>query len=758
MKKTALSPKPEDLQALVFGHNDEPGLVAVEPVRGGEEMLLYVRRGQKTVAEREPFQPFLWLESADLLEDGPAPSEVAELKGSNPLRFLATFGSWKDLDRCVARLKKSTGATPTAPDAPYLLLNDPVQQHLMRTGRTLFKGMEFADLRRLQVDIETRTTPGFDFPNAEREDDRILAIALADSSGWAEVLSGAEMDEKTLLERFAAEVRARDPDVIEGHNLFKFDLPYLFERARRHRVKLALGRDGSEPAVRPSRFVTADRTLSYPRTEIHGRHVVDTFFLAQIHDVTHRELEGFGLKEVAAHFGLSAPDRTYLDGREIAEVFERDPKRVIAYARDDVVETRALAGLLSPVFFAQARMLPFAYQTVCIRGAAAKIDALLLRAYLRAGRAVARPDFARPFAGGYTDLFLRGRYEDVHHCDVRSLYPSLMLQQRMAPRTDDLGVFLQLLEHLRAVRLAAARLRRTGRTEQERQRAEAEQAVYKVLINSFYGYLGFRQARFSDFTAAERVAAEGRALLRRLIERLRELGAQPIEIDTDGVYFLPPQPIGDLDAFRADVRAALPEGIELEFDGIFPAMFSYKMKNYALLTERGEILIKGAALKSRGLEPFQRDFLRERLRLLLEGRDAEAPALLAQYRQAIEQRTWPIRTLAKTEVLSDSPATYQAKISRGGRGRNAAFELALRSGRDYRAGDAISYYVAGDKPRVAVHAAARLVADWDPEQRDENVPYYLAKLEALSRKFDGLLQDEAVDSDEPEEAEQTDEA
>ena len=40
-------------------------------------------------------------------------------------------------------------------------------------------------------------------------------------------------------------------------------------------------------------------------------------------------------------------------------------------------------------------------------------------------------------------------------------------------------------------------------------------------------------------------------------------------------------------------------------------MFSYKMKNYALLDEDGKIIIKGAALHSRGLEPFQRNYLHD---------------------------------------------------------------------------------------------------------------------------------------------------
>ena len=44
---------------------------------------------------------------------------------------------------------------------------------------------------------------------------------------------------------------------------------------------------------------------------------------------------------------------------------------------------------------------------------------------------------------------------------------------------------------------------------------------------------------------------------------------------------------------------------------------------------------------------------------------------------------------------------------------------------------------------VAVHSAAKLVTDWDPGRRDENVPYYLAKLDALCGKFDAMASDSA---------------
>ncbi len=84
-----------------------------------------------------------------------------------------------------------------------------------------------------------------------------------------------------------------------------------------------------------------------------------------------------------------------------------------------------------------------------------------------------------------------------------------------------------------------------------------------------------------------------------------------------------------IENLRAGLAKELPPGIEVEFDEQFEAMFSYKAKNYALLTHEGDVVIKGGALKSRGLEKFQRVFLEEMIKLLMKGKP-EAIASLAR--------------------------------------------------------------------------------------------------------------------------------
>jgi DNA polymerase elongation subunit (family B) len=700
-------------------------------------MACFFRRDGKVIREDADFRPFIVMAEQWRAGLPVAVRAHTALSGANPINCLVEFDSWKDCLKAREWLAKETGFSASDPASPYLFLSDPVQQYLSRSGQTLFRGMHFGDLRRMQIDIECRTSPGYEFCNAEREGDSILAIGMADSSGWRHILSSTEMSEKDMIVALVQCIKDRDPDVIEGHNLFNFDLPYIACRAKRWKVPLAIGRDGSCPHSRPGRFTAGERTITYERCEVFGRHIVDTFLLAHAYDVSHRSFDGFGLKEVAAHLGLSAEDRELIPGDAIGTVFETDPRRVLRYLEHDVLETGRLSEVLSRSQFVQAQMLPFSYQSVCVRGNAARIDALIVREYLRRRISLPVADTAREFEGGYTDIFATGIIADVHHCDVRSLYPSIMLSGQLGPRRDEAGAFLEMLRVLTQYRVAAKGKAKSAPTQAERTEWDAVQTTFKTLINSFYGYLGFGQVRFSDFDQAEAVTRRGREILRHMVEQLKALGAKPIEIDTDGVYFVPP---GGLDEratarFQSALAERLPDGIEVEFDGHFRAMFSYRMKNYALLGLDGNLTIKGAALKSRGLEPFQRRFMRELLRMRLSGKDAEVPALKAEYEDAIRNRRWPIRELAKTETLQEAPASYKAKTARSARARNAAYELALASGREYRAGDQVAYYVTGTRKSVAVHEAAKLVSDWNAEKRDENVAYYLAKLDALYAKF-----------------------
>jgi len=684
-----------------------------------------------------PFSPFLLLADAALVESTAGLLSLEPLDGPSVFRWLARYRAWADALAARDRCREASGAGANMPGAPYRFLADPVHQYLLVAGRTSFGGLAFGDLRRLALDIEVVTTAGYEFPSAARADDRIVAVALADSSGFRHVVRGDRLDERLLLEECTRIIRERDPDVIEGHNIFRFDLEYLEARARRHDVVLRWGRDGSALRRRVARLQIAERTIDYRRWDAAGRHVVDTWMLAQLHDAGARDLPSFGLKELARHFGVAAPDRTYIDASQVARTLREDPERLVAYAIDDAVETLGVAAVLAPPYFAQAQVVPFDYQTCTLRGAAAKIDALMLREYLYRRHAVPAPQPTAPVGGGHTVICQQGVARPVLHVDVTSLYPSLMLAHSIGPASDALGVFPALLQHLRDFRIRAKRLARETAEPAERAHLGALQQSFKILINAFYGYLAFSGGHWNDYNAANRVTAEGRAVVASLLERLTGLGATPVEADTDGVYFVPPpghRPDDD-DALLERIAVGLPAGLQLELDGRYAAMFSYKMKTYALLDARDRLQLKGSAFRSRGLEPFQRQVIEEVVRALLDGRPDEVRRIIDRRLADFAAHRVDVRAFARTETLQESLDAYRLKVNAGARSVSAAYELAAAAGRALEPGDQISYYVTGHGAGVAVNGHVKLASQWDPARPDENVEYYQAKVREIWERF-----------------------
>ena len=729
--------------AVLFGHDPTPRLVALHPLRQGNgseqaRMRLYQRCEPDggLAVEDVPYYPFLFLTDLQALRGFPRQRYRCQtLQGQHAYRQLVVFDTWSAYHDAVQHLQAQ-------PDAGVYRIANPTQQYLMQSGRTLFKDMAFDDLHRMQLDIEVVSKPGT-FPHAQRPEDRIVIIALSDNRGWREIIDARELSEKDMLAQLVRTLRRRDPDVIEGHNIYAFDLAYITARCARHGVAFAVGRDGSVPRVFSAAARFAERSVDLPAMDIAGRHVIDTYLQVMAFDVFKRDLPGYGLKAVARYFGLQADDRTYVKGEEISQVWRHDPERLIEYARHDAVETERLARLLSGSAFYLTRMVPMPYGQVARTGPAAKIEALMVRAYLRQKRALpSGHGVGSRMRGGYVNIFATGVVGPIVYADVESLYPSIMLNYDVHPETDDLGLFQVLLRRLTNLRLDAKQRMRAATRREDASALDAQQSSYKILINSFYGQLGFSAALFNDFAAADRVARIGQEIIRRVIDAIRAGGGRVVEVDTDGVLFVPPASVEGEAAERAFVDAInrqMPTGIRLGYDGRYRRMLSYKVKNYALLTYDGRVQCKGSSLVSRAMEPFGRRFVLEAIGLLLAEDVQGLHDLYVATRARLLRHEWGVEDFARTETLKEDEAHYLADVAAKRRTRAAAYELAIararETGQAVRKGEQIAYYVSGSGAHVTAFDNARLASAWDTAQPDENTDYYLRRLDEYARKF-----------------------
>lgn len=627
---------------ILFGWKDTPRLVAVEMT--DTEAILHQRTPEGTCTSwREPFTP--WLLTTQQYSDIGA--QWQQLDGDGYC-WMAKFGSWTEYQNARMRLRDM--------HVEMLAYGSPERQFLTLTGYTLFKEMRFDDVHRMQVDIETGGL------NPQDPANRILVIVLHDNRGWNEIIDDA--DEAQMLRRFVQLVRERDPDVIEGHHLFGFDLPYLIERARRHNIALTIGRSGQLMSIGGERNLPIGAiNRPYRPVYIPGRHVVDTYFAVQRYDWAKGDLQSYGLKEVARAYGIAHEDRVTIDRTTLYDQWKSNPEKVRQYALQDAQEAAKLAEIVLPTEFYQTQMVPDTYQHVATAGSGEKINAIFGRAYLHAGYAIPRPLPARDYPGGYTEVRRTGVISRVVKADVESLYPSIMLVHRIAPASDRLGVFLPALEELTRRRLEAKAELRRASDPITRAYWDGIQGSFKVLINSFYGYLG-ANFPFNDFDAARQVTEEGRKIAMRLVNELERSGSKVIEVDTDGVYFQPPEGMegqASEEAYVQEIAATLPPGIRLSFDGRYRAMISVKTKNYALLDYEGNWTYKGSSLRSRADESYGRQFIAEVLQKLVEG-DREGIAKL--YRETILRilnGEVPIQELARRERVTEKTFTSENK-------------------------------------------------------------------------------------------------
>jgi len=689
-----------EFDKILYGQDATERIISIEIQNG--TAILYRREGDQVVRETEAFRPWFIVKSPEDMDGFRGHHDIRRLEGEG-YNTLVLFQSWGDyLD--ARQLVKNKGRGP-------FLYSDPVRQHLILTGKTLFKGMAHTELHRLAFDIETA---GF---TPEHSDHRILMIALCDNRGHEEVI--VSESERDILERFVGVVYRLDPDVVEGHNLFGFDIPYINRRAQLLGVKLSLGRDGSPFRFeQESHYRFGANSLPYTPCRLHGRHIIDTLHQVQRWD-REGKLESYALKEVAVVLGLAGEDRTYVDRKDILREWEKDPDRVAAYALDDVRETLALSELVTPTEFYQTQIVPDTYQDVATSGTGEKVNLLLVREYLRQGLAIPVPQQPRDVLGGYTEVREAGVFQRVVKADVESLYPSIMLQYGVKPQSDTLGVFLPLLKELTRRRVEAKQKVRQSRGG-ARHYWNAIQSSFKILINSFYGYLGYARANFNDYEAAERVTTLGQEIVRQIDRLLGERGCRVIEIDTDGVYFVPPESVTveeEEKAFVESIGAELPVGIRLTHDGRYRIMVSLKAKNYVLIGYDGKMTTKGSALRSRRDELFGREFLTQAFLLLAEEKLQEMSDLYHRIAGEIREGRLPKEKFVRWESVTEKTFASDAK---------KRFAEAVG---DARVGEKVAVYqrVDGSLARIEEYKG------------DEDREYLLRRLHDFAKRFEPVL-------------------
>src|SRR5207244_13282774 len=168
---------------LLFGADPTPRIVRIELGETGTVRVYRREKGGSTVADVEPFYPFVWADS-DVVDLG---IESEKLQSDLKYGWLITVDSWKELIALRNGLKNA--------GRDFFAFTDTVQHYLTATGRTLFKDLPFEELKRMQLEVLS----------FEVDDDHIMSVALSDNTGWEELIvvdpTNVEESERNELRR-----------------------------------------------------------------------------------------------------------------------------------------------------------------------------------------------------------------------------------------------------------------------------------------------------------------------------------------------------------------------------------------------------------------------------------------------------------------------------------------------------------------------------------------------------------------------------
>ncbi len=751
ISKTSDAVSAHSVDEWVFGWDPTPGIVSVWAQRDGRAVV-WRREGERVLCTKETFRPWLFAATLDdlanlgsaLTASSPTdlPTDTSQISyhtldgPPGAYRYLLSSRDGRFLERTLLtgashRLGRRVNGLGELSDMYYQV--GPVEQYLMQTGRVYFRALAYEDLHRLQFDLETTAL--------DPHRGRIFLIAVRDSRGFSTILEAPRPeDEGCAIAELCELIRQRDPDVLENHNLFSFDLQFLEHRAKTLGIQLRLGRTGG-----PERLERREETLAIGpearrrvRYSVAGRELIDTLDAVRRYDFVVRDMPSHGLKDVARYFRIAGPERVYLEGATIYETYRSDPELVRRYALDDVQEVDGLSRRLLGASFALAGMAPRRYERLASAGPAMGIlEPMLVRAYLHAGSALPQKEIGSDsnhgtHEGGAVHLFATGAAEHVVKADVASLYPSLMRSFRIGPECDRMGVLLGILDRLIDLRLAhkaAARSESPGSLEASTH--DATQAAMKILINAAYGYMGAgSMALFADIRAADEVTKRGREVLSQVLDALRERGIALIEADTDGVYFAVPSIWAEEQERQlvADIGAILPAGIRLEYEGRYRSMLSHEVKNYALLTYEGQLIVRGVALRSSRAEPFGERFLRQALLCTMTGDVVGVRDAYLETADALRQRLFTATDVATRVRLSKTPEAYQA--ARSGHSEQA-YEALLAAGRTkWTPGERVRFYRSQSGLQV-----------WVPDESEEII---ISNVHETGAKEDVRIPNEAL--------------
>jgi DNA polymerase I len=535
-------------------------------------------------------------------------------------------------------------------------------------------------------------------PDAKK--DPIIIISIK-TNLEEKVLTASDDSDKTLIKEFIKYVKDYDPDVIVGYNQDGFDWPYINERAKKHKIKLNVCRDGTSPMFSKGGLQR--------KVKLIGRLDVDLFQVAQ------RDVDGVKIKSldnVADFLGvMKKGERVNIPGADIHEYWEDETRRetLIQYAKDDVVSTFGLAEEMLPLQYEFTRMVHEPTDNVSKMGRGRQVESYLAYTAFEYGELIpSRGGETETYLGGFVFPPVKGIHKNVASLDFSAMYPSIMITYNISPDTvckdcneecyppapdvghcfkkSPEGFFTRILRSLVQHRSALKKkLALTDKKDESYKILDMRQKTIKILTNAFYGYTGWAQAKWYRRECAEATSAWGRYFIKKANDIAEAMGLEVLYGDTDSL-FVTLRDGGDLQAIIKDfikrVKEELP--LDMDVDNLYKVIFfTESKKRYAGLTSKGEIVVRGLEVRRGDWCELAKELQSEVIRMILDEENPEnAVRFVKDTIEELKDGKVPLDKLVIHKTLTkgvDSYESTQAHVKAAERARELDLSASVGS-------------------------------------------------------------------------------
>lgn len=416
-------------------------------------------------------------------------------------------------------------------------------------------------LKTLFFDIETNTDG--DYPNVASPTHEITAISMSDNfenkdtmlilkcDTWKEGMENSLKNkgviicntEEELLATFIHKVVKYDPDIISGWYINGFDLQYLFNRAKQLGIDLA--------QISPLNFIKIDK--KYGDMTIKGRLVLDMLkcymYFRKISN--QGKAEGYSLENVGRDvLGEGKIPHT----ETFRELWMNNPIKLMEYNLKDVLLVKRIDEKLKIIdFFNQIRC------KACVPFDKIFLTTIFVDSYLlnRFHNLIVFPSKQKneleEFEGAAVILPIPGVYRKALAMDVKGMYPNIIKTFDVSYETfnpdgeikicegigfnSGKGIIPLCMEELEKERFQIKKMMKAAKTEDERQLYNFQQYAIKVIMNSFFGYIGCPSSRLYKKEIAGAITTIGRKIIRWTADLLKKQNYNILYGDTDSIFF-----------------------------------------------------------------------------------------------------------------------------------------------------------------------------------------------------------------------------